>query len=181
MDVKRISKFMSYVLRHRPDAIALNMNPQGWVDLDELIEKMNQKGYTVDVATIQTVVAENNKQRFKLDLEGRRIRANQGHSIAVDVELEQKTPPSILYHGSAQKNEGSILKEGLKKMNRQHVHLSSDIATAKQVGGRHGKPVVFVVRCDEMVADGLTFYLSENQVWLTTSVDSKYIELLKQK
>ncbi len=176
MQNKNLSKFLSLILRHQPEVLNLNMDKNGWVDLDELLEKLNASGKKVTLEKIQEVVATNQKQRFKIDEINNRIRANQGHSINVDVELEEKVPPPILYHGTAIKNLEIIRKEGLKKMNRQHVHLSQDYETAIKVGGRHGKPIILKIDCNQMIDDGFKFFLSENKVWLTDSVDVKYIE-----
>ena len=176
MQKKNLSKYLSLLLRHRPEVLNLNMDKNGWVNLDELIEKLNADGKNVTLEKIQEVVATNTKQRFKLDEVNNRIRANQGHSINVDVELVEKNPPQILYHGTAKKNIDIISKEGLKKMNRQHVHLSQDYDTAINVGGRHGKPIILKIDCKRMLEDGFKFYLSENKVWLTDVVDVKYIK-----
>lgn len=176
MQNKNLSKFLSLVLRHKPEVLDLNMDKNGWVDLDELLEKLNASGKKVTLEKIQEVVATNQKQRFKIDEINNRIRANQGHSINVDVELEEKTPPPILYHGTAIKHIEIIRKEGLKKMSRQHVHLSQDYETAIKVGGRHGKPIILKIDCNKMIDYGFKFFLSENKVWLTDSVDVKYIE-----
>jgi len=176
MYLKNISKFLSLVLRHKPEAIGLTMDKNGWVNVDELIEKMNQSGKKVNLENIIEVVETNQKQRFNLDLPNNRIRANQGHSINVDVELSEKIPPKFLYHGTATKNKALISKEGLKKMNRQHVHLSVDHETAFKVGSRHGKPIILKVDCKRMANDGIKFYLSENNVWLTDGVGVEYIE-----
>jgi putative RNA 2'-phosphotransferase len=176
MKNKNISKFLSLVLRHKPEVLDLNMDQNGWVDLEELIEKMKANGKPVSRADIVEVVATNPKQRFKLDESNNRIRANQGHSIAVDVELLEKVPPRFLYHGTAVMNKAIISKEGLKKMNRQHVHLSEAYNTALEVGRRHGKPMILKIDCEQMIKDGFRFYLSENKVWLTDTVAVKYIE-----
>jgi len=176
MQKKNLSKYLSLLLRHQPEVLNLKMDKNGWVNLDELIEKLNADGKNITLEKIQEVVAINTKQRFKLDEVNNRIRANQGHSINVDVELEEKIPPPILYHGTAKKNIDIISKEGLKKMNRQHVHLSQDYDTAINVGGRHGKPIILKIDCKRMLEDGFKFYISENKVWLTDVVDMKYIK-----
>jgi putative RNA 2'-phosphotransferase len=176
MKNKNLSKFLSLVLRHKPEVIGLHMDSNGWVDLDELIQKMNSNGRPVQRVDIFEVVASNAKQRFKLDESNNRIRANQGHSLAVDVELQEKTPPRFLYHGTAIKNKAVISREGLKKMNRQHVHLSEAYTTAVEVGRRHGAPMILKIDCERMIRDGFRFYLSENKVWLTDVVAVKYID-----
>jgi putative RNA 2'-phosphotransferase len=175
------SKFLSYVLRHKPESIDLTLDEHGWADVEELIQKANSTGKVGGYLTLEHVakiVQENEKKRFTLEMTNEysgRIRANQGHSIAVDVELKETVPPTHLYHGTASKNVDSIYKAGLLKGNRNHVHLSSDVETARNVGSRHGSPVVLTVKCDEMLKDGYTFYRSENGVWLVDHVPSKYI------
>lgn len=177
MDLKQTSKYLSYLLRHNPAALDLKMDAQGWVDVDELLTKMVGSGRSITYADLQQLVRENDKQRFKLDETNRRIRANQGHSIKVDLKLEEKEPPAVLYHGTARQNQEVILREGLKKMNRQHVHLSADVETARKVGSRYGKLVILQVDCQAMRADQHLFFLSENGVWLTEQVPSAYITI----
>ena len=173
---KKLSKFLSLILRHRPEVVNLNMDENGWVNLEELIEKMNAHGKPVNLAAILEVVKNNDKQRFKIDDAGQKIRANQGHSKKVDLALQPQNPPATLYHGTATKNLTAIQKSGLQKMNRQHVHLSSDLETATKVGSRHGKVIILEIDCFKMSADGLEFYLSENKVWLTDHVPLQYIK-----
>ena len=173
----RISKFLSLVLRHAPEKIGINLDDTGWTPIDELIAKMNSSGQKIDRQILQHVVATNNKKRFAISEDGRMIRANQGHSIKVEHGYEPKTPPSKLFHGTALRNQDSILNSGLDKRNRHHVHLSSDIETAIAVGKRHGKPIVFDVDSGQMNADGMEFYLSENGVWLTEKVPTKYLKM----
>lgn len=175
MKKKDVSRFLSLVLRHKPEVIHLNLDQNGWADVDELLEKMNTAGKEISFEELEEIVENNDKQRFKLDKKSNRIRANQGHSIGIDLGLEEKIPPEILYHGTASKNLEVIRKEGLKKMSRQHVHLSIDTETATKVGSRHGKPIILQIHCGQMVTDGFRFYLSENGVWLTDEVDQKYI------
>lgn len=175
MDLKKTSKYLSYLLRHDPAALDLNMDSQGWVGVDELLRKMAAQGRPLDYVDLQRLVAENDKQRFKLDETQRRIRANQGHSIPIELALEEKTPPPVLYHGTAKHKLDTILAEGLKKMNRQHVHLSADVITARRVGGRHGKPAILRVDAQAMRAEQHVFYLSENGVWLTDRVPAGYL------
>ncbi|MEZ4773291.1 MAG: RNA 2'-phosphotransferase [Bacteroidia bacterium] len=175
MKTKGVSRFLSLVLRHKPEVINLNLDQNGWADVDELLEKMKTGGKEITFEELKEIVETNDKQRFKLDIEQNRIRANQGHSVSVDLALEEQIPPEILYHGTATSNLEVIRKEGLKKMSRQHVHLSIDKETATKVGSRHGKPVILKINCGQMVKDGFRFYLSENMVWLTDEVDRKYI------
>ena len=170
---KKLSKFLSFVLRHNPQSIGLTLDVNGWADLDELIEKSKTKIVLTQIL-IEEVVIQNDKQRFII--KNNKIRANQGHSIQVDLELKGVTPPDILYHGTATKFIVSIMREGLSKQNRQHVHLSKDIQTASIVGLRHGKLVMLEVDSKKMFEEGFEFYLSENGVWLTNSVGVKFLK-----
>lgn len=172
---KRLSKFLSLLLRHKPEILDLKMDKNGWVSVDELVDKINASGRKITQVNIANVVANCKKQRFKLDTEFDRIRANQGHSIAVDVELIKKNPPAILYHGTAQRNLDSIRKLGLIKGSRQHVHLSDNQDTARNVGSRYGKPIILEVDCKKMAADGHLFFQSENGVWLVDAVGVDYL------
>lgn len=171
-----LSRFLSYVLRHNPDAIGLTLDRQGWAKVDELLERARAAGVPLDRATLRRVVAENDKQRFALSPDGERIRARQGHSIPVDLGLPPVQPPEFLYHGTARPNLPSIRRQGLLRGKRHHVHLSPDEATALQVGRRHGEPVVLRIRAGEMHRDGYRFYLTENRVWLTEHVPPRYID-----
>lgn len=171
----RISKFLSLVLRHQPEKIGLTLDPQGWADVDILIEKLNTKGLKINREILEEVVATNPKKRFALNEDHSKIRANQGHSIQIDHGFKPVTPPAILYHGTAQRSVESILESGIQKRNRHHVHLSADTPTATNVGQRHGKPVILHIRALDMHQAGFEFYLSENLVWLTTEVPAEYI------
>jgi putative RNA 2'-phosphotransferase len=173
----KISKFLSFVLRHKPGAIGLVLDEQGWAYIDELINKAKQAGEvtTLDRALIQEVVDTNDKKRFVISEDGQRIRAAQGHSIDVDLQLKPVTPPEFLYHGTATRFLDSILKEGLKPQQRQYVHLSKDIETATAVGQRYGKPVILKIKAQLMYEQGFTFYLAENGVWLTDSVPPTFL------
>lgn len=174
-ELKHISKFISLVLRHEPEAIGLQLDEQGWTNVDELINKISVKGTTIDREILETIVTTNDKQRFAFNDDKTKIRANQGHSITVDLHLQPKVPPTILYHGTAEQHLSGIMNIGLKKKTRQHVHLSANIETAKAVGSRHGKPIVLTIDALKMHQDGCLFYLSENQVWLTDNVPTIYI------
>ncbi|QEC41723.1 RNA 2'-phosphotransferase [Pseudobacter ginsenosidimutans] len=176
-NLKQISKFMSLVLRHKPETIGLHLDEQGWAAVDELIEKMNEKGAGVDKAIIRQIVDTNDKKRFAFNEDQSRIRASQGHSIDVDLGLEPVTPPDILYHGTAVRFLEAILQDGLLKQNRQHVHLTALKETAIAVGSRHGKPVVLEVNASEMTKAGYEFYLSANNVWLVEIVLPEYISV----
>lgn len=175
-DLIRISKFLSLILRHRPNLIGLALDRHGWAEVDELIACACRHGLALDRALIEQVVAENDKQRFSLSADGRQIRANQGHSLPVDLQLAPVTPPALLYHGTAERFIASIKREGLRPGNRQHVHLSPDKATALAVGRRHGRPVVLIVRAAAMAAAGYSFYCAANGVWLTEQVPVAFIE-----
>ncbi len=174
-ELKHISKLMSLVLRHKPGEIGLTIDEQGWARVDELISKMNDKGIAVNFEIIDQVVATNDKKRFAFNESKTLIRASQGHSIEVELNLSVMVPPDILYHGTTIKYLDSILKTGLQKQSRQHVHLSATVETATAVGGRHGKPVVLTINAKAMHEAGMKFYLSENKVWLTDAVPVEYI------
>lgn len=174
--ITRTSKFLSFVLRHKPEAIGLTLDDTGWVEVDELITRANANGEKLTRELIERVVAENDKKRFTLSEDGKRIRAAQGHSVYVELGLSPKEPPEILYHGTATRFLDSIRAKGLIAGSRQHVHLSRDEATATKVGQRHGKPVVLRITAGEMLRAGNKFYLSENGVWLTESVPVEFIE-----
>ena len=177
-----ISKFLSLVLRHNPDLIGLRLDSNGWADVDDLIARTNAMRQShgkpsIDKAKLDEVVRNNDKKRFAYSANGWKIRASQGHSIEVDLKLSPKTPPEFLYHGTARKNLHAVSIGGLKKMNRNHVHLSDNMATATQVGQRYGYPTVLRIKALEMSKDGHDFFLSDNNVWLTDSVPTKYIEV----
>lgn len=175
--LKHISKFMSLVLRHQPEEIGLQLDENGWANVEELISKMNAKGIKIDVSMMDEIVSSNEKKRFAFNEDKTMIRASQGHSVDINLALNPAEPPEILYHGTGEKNVAIILQEGIQKMSRQHVHLSKDKATAVNVGSRHGKPVVLTIRSGEMHSDGVLFYLSANGVWLTNVVEKKYISV----
>lgn len=175
-ELKHISKFLSLVLRHKPEEIGISMDSEGWVDVDELIEKCNLKKQSLDFEILEEVVITNDKQRFSFNDDYTRIRANQGHTIAVDLQFEPVKPLDVLYHGTVAKFIDDIKINGLKKMQRLHVHLSKDLETANRVGSRRGKAIILKVRASEMYQDGYPFYLSANGVWLCDAVPAKYIE-----
>jgi putative RNA 2'-phosphotransferase len=169
---QEISKFLSLVLRHKPELIGLRLSSEGWADLNELIAKAAEKNIVLSHEVICSVVQTNDKQRFSLTADRACIRANQGHSIPVDLHLPEQMPPPCLFHGTASRFLPSIKEKGLLPGARQHVHLSADAATALQVGARYGKPVVLRVDAAKMYQAGLKFFLSENNVWLTAAVPS---------
>ena len=171
----KLSKFLSYVLRHRPDEIGIQLDCQGWVDVDDLVQQANTYGYALTRPLIAEIVATNNKQRFSFSPDGQKIRANQGHSISIDLGLVPQTPPAVLYHGTAVQFLDSILTTGLNPGNRHHVHLSRDAGTALKVGLRNGKPVILQVAAQQMQADGHRFFCANNGVWLTDWVAPLYL------
>ncbi|XZF12901.1 RNA 2'-phosphotransferase [Chitinophagaceae bacterium MMS25-I14] len=175
--VKNISKLMSLVLRHEPEHLGIILDENGWANVAQLIEKMNAKGIRADFATIQTVVDTNDKKRFAFNDDKTMIRASQGHSIEVDLQLQPVVPPAILYHGTASRFVAGILRDGLQKRARQHVHLSKETGTAHNVGTRHGKAVILKVDAAAMHTAGYHFYCSANGVWLTDHVPAGFLEI----
>lgn len=175
----KISKYLSKHLRHQPEKLGLVLGSGGWVEVDKLLEASRRAGFPITREELEEVVATNNKQRFSFDHTGQLIRANQGHSVEVDLQLESVEPPDTLYHGTGQKNLEAILQTGLKKMSRHHVHLSIDKKTARIVGSRHGRPIIFRVDSAVMKREGYIFYRSENGVWLTEKVPVKYLDIVE--
>jgi putative RNA 2'-phosphotransferase len=171
----RISKFLSLVLRHQPDMVGINLDANGWTDVNILLERAGRKGFRISPEVLNYVVETNSKKRFAYNGDKTMIRASQGHSVKVELGYESAMPPDILYHGTAIQNIDSIVKRGLEKMGRHHVHLSSDRETAHMVGMRHGKPVIFEVLAGKMFNGGLEFYLTENKVWLTDYVPAGFL------
>lgn len=175
MSLKDTSKFLSLILRHKPQLVGLELDEHGWANVEDLIRRVNRKR-PLDLATLEQIVATDEKQRYSFSADGKLIRANQGHSIPVDVELEELEPPEILYHGTARRYGSSIASQGLLKMSRLYVHLSGDVATAEKVGRRHGKPLIFRVDSRAMFVEGYKFFRSVNGVWLTEHVPAKYLK-----
>ena len=171
----KISRYLSRALRHRPDSLDLTLAPGGWVPVDALLAACAERHMAITPDELAEVVALNDKQRFAFDESGTRIRANQGHSVEVDLQLEPQTPPDVLFHGTGHKSVEAIRCDGLHKMSRQHVHLSANIATALKVGARHGNPVIFRVDASRMSQDGHPFYISANGVWLVDRVPAEYL------
>ncbi|MCB9261646.1 MAG: RNA 2'-phosphotransferase [Flavobacteriales bacterium] len=170
-----ISKFLSMVLRHQPETIGIQLDQNGWANVAELIEKSNKSGIQFDRDILNHIVATNSKKRFAFNETLEKIRASQGHSVGIELGYINQKPPEILYHGTGEKSVPSILNMGLEKRNRQHVHLSVSLETAIQVGQRHGKPFVFKVLAEQMFYDNFQFFISENGVWLTDHVPTKYL------
>lgn len=170
----RLGRFLSLVLRHDPGAAGITLDEHGWADVEQLLVGVKGTGRRIDMETLERIVRENNKQRYAFNDDHTKIRASQGHSIQVDVELQEKEPPKYLYHGTATRFFPAIQKEGIRKMSRQYVHLSGDFETAMAVGRRHGIPMVITIDAAAMGRDGVKFYRSENGVWLCGEVDPKY-------
>lgn len=173
----RNSKFLSLVLRHKPEEIGLTLDGEGWAFVDELLTKSNQKGIPLTLDMLTKVVENSDKKRFAFSDDFTKIRANQGHSVEVDLKLDSTAPPAILYHGTAERNMASILEKGLLKQARHHVHLSSKRETAHTVGKRYGKPVILEINALEMHHQGYPFFISKNEVWLTDHVPAKFINV----
>jgi putative RNA 2'-phosphotransferase len=171
----RISKYLSKHLRHDPGRLGLTLAPGGWVDVDALLAACARNGFVISRAQLDAVVRGSDKQRFAFDDGGTRIRANQGHTVEVDLQLEPGAPPDELFHGTGEQTVAAILRHGLLKMARHHVHLSPDEETAIRVGARHGRPAVFTVASGRLHADGATFYCSANGVWLVDHVPAEYL------
>lgn len=177
VDLIKTSRFISLILRHKPETIGITLDEHGWSNVEELIAGISKTQY-IDMAMLEKIVATDNKQRYSFNEDKTLIRANQGHSIPVDVELPKKEPPAILYHGTGEKYVKSIDEQGLNPKSRLYVHLSGDEATAKSVGSRHGKPVIYEIYTGEMHSAGYVFYQSVNGVWLTKNVPVKYMKKL---
>jgi len=170
----KTSRFISLILRHKPDIIGITLDEHGWANVQELIKGVSKTHY-LTIELLEHIVATDDKQRYSFNEDKTLIRANQGHSIPVDVELKKVLPPDTLYHGTGEKYTESINKQGLIPKSRLYVHLSSDIETATIVGKRHGNPVVYSINSKQMAAEGFDFYKSVNGVWLTKNVPIKYM------
>lgn len=173
----QLSKFLSLVLRHAPEKIGIELDEHGWTNVLILIEKMNLAQKKIDVDILKNIVDTNPKKRFAFNETFDKIRASQGHSVDIELGYIAQQPPSILYHGTSSKTVDIILNEGIKKMTRQHVHLSFEKETALKVGARHGKPSILIIESLQMFHDQYEFFLSENGVWLTDHIPAKYIRL----
>lgn len=174
----RLSKRLSLVLRHDPASVGLTLDPAGWVRVDDLLEALRTADVDVSRAALDEVVRTSDKQRFAFDGTGTRIRAQQGHSVPVDLGLDPEDPPAVLWHGTVDRFLGAILAEGLAPRQRHHVHLSPDVATARVVGARRGAPVLLRVDAAAMAADGHVFRCSGNGVWLVDAVPPRYLEVV---
>ncbi|MCC2545029.1 RNA 2'-phosphotransferase [Hymenobacter sp. BT175] len=176
MQSKQLSKTLSYVLRHRPEELGLQLDAHGWVSVADLLRALQARDASVTREQLLAVVATNDKQRFALSDDQTLIRASQGHSVEVDLALPARTPPEVLYHGTATRFLNSIRNTGLQSGSRQHVHLSADADTARMVGSRHGQPVVLTVRAGDLHRSGAVFFQSANGVWLTGSVPPAFLQ-----
>lgn len=178
---QKLSVFISLILRHKPEVIGLTLDSQGYLNVNELIEGINNSGRHIDNKVLDDIVNSDNKQRYSYNEDKSKIRANQGHSISVDLGLLECRPPTHLYHGTSKKYIDSIMNMGIQKQNRLHVHLSENIETALAVGGRRGKPVIITVNSGLMYKDGYKFFRSENNVWLTDKVNNEYLSINTKK
>ncbi len=177
MDLKNISKYMSLILRHKPETIGISLDEHGWARVDELIAGIAKDNeFNMDI--LEEIVRTDEKQRYSFNDDRTLIRANQGHSVQVDVEPEEKEPPDILWHGTGEKYVESIDEKGLISKSRLYVHLSKDEETAIKVGIRHGKPVLYQIMAKQMYKDGYKFFISANGVWLTKEVPVRYLKRL---
>ena len=180
--LKHTSKFISLILRHNPGAAGISLDEHGWANVQELIDGINRSdGHILDMEMLEEIVRTDEKQRYSFNEDHTLIRANQGHSVPVDVDLEEKIPPDILWHGTGEKYVSSIDRQGLIPKSRLYVHLSLDMETARKVGCRHGRPVIYQVDCRRMVQDGYSFFLSANKVWLTKEVPVQYLSKAGQE
>lgn len=173
--LKRVSKSLSYVLRHRPDTVGLQLGEGGWVPVNDLLIAFKRAGKRLSLDLLEIVVAENDKQRFEFSEDRILIRARQGHSVEVQLGYAPEPPPDVLYHGTATRNLESIFQQGLIKGRRHHVHMSTNQETMLAVGKRHGQPVVLAVDAKQMLVDGFEFFVTENDVWLADHVPPEYL------
>ena len=175
MNTNKQSRRLCYVLRHAPEEVGLTLGDGGWVLIDDLLTGMSGNGWGIDRAELELVVTTNDKRRFTISKDGLRIRAAQGHSVKIKSDLMASEPPKRLYHGTAKRYLDLVMREGLRPMSRQHVHLSVDVATAKNVGQRHGHPIVLQVQSLNMAAAGFEFFCADNGVWLTDWVPQEFL------
>jgi putative RNA 2'-phosphotransferase len=171
----RTSRFLSLILRHEPELVGLKLGDGGWVGVEVLLNAENSHGTALTLDQLKHVVATSDKKRFAMSDDGLSIRANQGHSVEVDLQYEPQTPPELLYHGTATRFLDGIRKDGLQRMERHHVHLSAETKVTVQVGSRHGKPALLVIRAGEMHRAGHVFRRSTNDVWLVNHVPPEFI------
>lgn len=176
-----LSKFLAYILRHNPSAANISLDENGWAEVDKLIAGINTAGRKIDIHMLEQIVREDKKNRYSFNKDKSKIRANQGHSVDVEVDMTECAPPDILYHGTAKRFLESIKEQGILRCSRRFVHLSGDIKTAFAAGSRHGKPIVLVIDAKQMVADGYRFYLSSNGVWQSADIPWKYVKRIIDK
>lgn len=176
----RISKFISLLLRHKPQEADLILDEYGWCNTSDLIKGLNIKGFKANLEDVKRIVREDDKQRYCFNEDKTKIRASQGHSIKINLELKSIKPPTVLYHGTSKRVIENILKQGINKQNRQYVHLSDNLETASKVGKRHGELIILEINSEQMFLDGYKFYLSENKVWLADFVPMKYIKIYNE-
>lgn len=179
MDLTNLSRYLSLILRHKPEIIHITLDEHGWADVGKLIEGINQT-QPFDMGLLEEIVRTDNKQRYSFNEDRTKIRANQGHSVPVDVELEKTAPPDYLWHGTGKKYTDLIEAQGLLPKSRLYVHLSGDVQTAASVGKRHGEPVIYKVYSKKMAEEGYAFYRSVNGVWLTERVPAEYLERMQK-
>lgn len=179
MDYTNVSRFLCLILRHKPEEIGITLDDHGWANVEELVKGVSKK-YEFSVDILEEIVRTDNKQRYSFNEDHTKIRANQGHSIFVDVELDPIEPPEYLYHGTGVKYVESIRETGLVHKSRLYVHLSEDVETARDVGNRHGRPIIYRICSGKMHREGFVFYKSKNGVWLTKRVPVEYLEVLSE-
>ena len=175
-ETKRLSKFLSLILRHQPEKVGITLDENGWVEIATLLDGICKSGRNVTRRQLEQVVKSNDKQRFSISDDNQRIRAKQGHSVAVELGYQPTKPPKTLCHGTPIKYMELIRQGGLKKMQRHHVHMHADDKLAKEVGGRRGQPVLLIIRSLEMHEEGYEFFVTNNEVWLTDHVPPQYID-----
>lgn len=169
------------VLRHKPDAVGIELDENGWVEVETLRNACAENGRKFSAEELAEVVETNDKKRFSFSEDGTKIRANQGHSLTIELGLSEETPPKILYHGTAERNLGLKYESGLQKMQRHHVHLSDNIETARSVGIRYGKPIIFQIETEKMLAEDFKFFVSANGVWLVDEVPPRFLKIYEEK
>jgi putative RNA 2'-phosphotransferase len=177
----KVSKYLSKHLRHQPQRLGITLDDAGWIDVSDLLAACARHNFPVTRAELNEVVKKNDKQRFAFDPTGTRIRANQGHSVAVDLQLPPAQPPAVLYHGTSRDSVPSIKENGLNKGSRHHVHLSLSVETAVKVGSRHGVPVVLAIDAAAMHRDGHVFHVTANGVWLVDHVPARYLRFCDEE
>lgn len=175
-EIIRTSKFLSLILRHEPERVGITLDAAGWIDVETLLHAVSKHGVLLTREALQHIIATSDKKRFAFSDDGRRIRANQGHSVEVDLQYSPVVPPDFLYHGTATRFLDSIREKGLLKMDRHHVHLSAETVATLEVGARRGRPVLLTIRAGEMHRAGHIFYRSANGVWLVEAVSPQFID-----